>query len=211
MKVDHINPKGQPSYQVENFFDLMFTANNPDAIHIRNENERRPIVIMHPTVKPMSKEARDGLQAWFDNGGKEALLHYLMNVDVSGFDPWEPSPMFTGKVEMAKAGRTPAEQFVSDLLEDAKDEKNESPLKSFTTMLTEYVGVGRDPDKRDEQALQRALRSAGSFSRRARFLKDANPFTVYPIADLEYWCDEKTTIEEWIKRYRAGSKDDLPF
>jgi hypothetical protein len=62
------------------------------------------------------------LQSWYDNGGKEALLYYLMyEVDGDAFDPYAPAPNTTGKSEMAEASRTIAEQFVEDIIKDAEE------------------------------------------------------------------------------------------
>jgi hypothetical protein len=199
MEVDHINPKGQPAYQVDNFLDYFLTANIHDAIYIRNERERRPFVVMHDPITPMAKIERDELQAWYDNGGKEALLHHLMHeVDGRAFDPYEPAPLTAGKTEMAEAGRNPAEQFVADLIADAIEDKSMCPLQDFSRILKEYAGA-RTPDKRDEAALSHALRASGSISRRRRF--DTTRTTLYPIRDMAEW--KRAPDVDWIKRYRA--------
>ena len=141
MEVDHINPKGLPSYEVENFYDMIFTANNHDAIYIRNERERRPFIIMHEPVTPMSKTERDELQAWHDNGGKEAMLYYLMyEVDGSAFDPYSPAPVTSGKTKMAEACQNPAEVFVKAMMADCAEDEETCPLKDFTAMLKNYAG-----------------------------------------------------------------------
>jgi putative DNA primase/helicase len=201
MEVDHINPKGQPSYQIENYFDLLFTANNHDAIYVRNERERRPFIVMHENVVKMSKEERNELQNWYDNGGKEALLHYLMHeVDCSDFDPYEDAPLTVGKREMAEAGRTTAEQFVADLLQDASEDEAAGrlrcQLKSFTDVLREYCGE-RPPDKRDEASLSKALRAAGPKSRRMQI--NGTRHRLYPVANLKDWAQKKEA--EWVKEY----------
>jgi hypothetical protein len=199
MECDHINPKAQPSYQVENFYDLFFTANNPDAIYIRNDRERRPFVVMHDPVAPMTKNERDELQSWYDNGGKEALLHHLMfEADGGAFDPYEPAPLTAGKTEMAEAGRNPAEQFVADLIADATLDAAACPLQDFKIILKEYAGE-RTPDKRDEAALSHALRAAGALSKRCRF--DTKQTTLYPIRDMAEW--KRTPRSDWVTRYRA--------
>jgi hypothetical protein len=198
MEVDHINPKGQPSYQVENFYDLLFTANHHDAIYIRNERERRPFIIMHEPVTPMSKTERDELQAWYDNGGKEAMLYYLMyEVDGSDFDPYSPAPITSGKTQMAVASRNAAEQFVAELESDAGEDETACPLKDFAVILKDYAGA-RTPDKRDESALARALRAAGAVSRRFRF--QADRITLYPIRDFAEW--NNAADRDWIDQYR---------
>jgi len=77
---------------------------------------------MDDPVTPLSKSDRDELQFWYDNGGKEALLYHLgFEVEAGAFDPYAPAPLTAGKTEMAKASRTPAEQFVADLQADASE------------------------------------------------------------------------------------------
>jgi hypothetical protein len=206
MEVDHINPKGRSPYNIENFFDLLFTANNHDAIYVRNERERRPFIVMHDPVSKMSKDERNELQNWYDTGGKEALLHYLMHeVDCSGFDPYEDAPSTTGKREMAEAGRTTAEQFVADLLQDAREDQQTGsppcPLKSFADLLKDYCGE-RLPDKRDEASLAKALRAAGSKSR--RMMIDGARYSLYPVVDLPGWAQKSEA--EWVTEYTPEAK-----
>ena len=91
---------------------------------------------MHDPVTPMAKSERDELQFWYDNGGKEALFHYLMHeVDGAAFDPYAPAPLTSGKTEMAIASRNPAEEFVADLRADAIEDAASCPLKDFTSLL----------------------------------------------------------------------------
>jgi hypothetical protein len=72
------------------------------------------------------------------------------------------------------------------------------PLQDFSRILKEYAGE-RTPDKRDEAALSRALRAAGSLSKRFRF--DTARTTLYPIRDMAEW--KRAPRSDWIKRYRA--------
>src|SRR3984893_16109226 len=50
-----------------------------DAIYIRTAKERRPFIIEHPDTLVYSKANAHELQHWYDHGGKEAMLYYLMH------------------------------------------------------------------------------------------------------------------------------------
>jgi hypothetical protein len=53
-----------------------------------------------------------------DNGGAEAVYSYLLDVDLSGFDPAGWAPMTEEKEVVVASGRQVVEQWVADLWQD---------------------------------------------------------------------------------------------
>jgi len=158
-----------------------------DAIYIRTAKERRPFIIEHPNTPVYSKANAHELQHWYDHGGKEAMLYYLMHeVDGNAFDPYEAAPETSGKEAMAEASRSPAEQFVHDLLGDASAG---DPPQPFNLLLQSFIGdtgpYQKPIDKRMEQSLSRALGRARLPHKRVRI--EGEKKTVYAVADLDMW------------------------
>jgi hypothetical protein len=66
------------------------------------------------------------------------MLYYLMHeVDGNAFDPYEAAPETSGKEALAEASRSPAEQFVYDLLDDASAG---DPPQPFNMLLQSFIG-----------------------------------------------------------------------
>jgi phage/plasmid-associated DNA primase len=80
-----IEEKGVNAYTIKNNIHMIFSTNNDWAVPA-GAQERRFFVIdvgdKHMQDRPYFKKIQDQL----DNGGREALLHYLMNYDLSSID-----------------------------------------------------------------------------------------------------------------------------
>jgi phage/plasmid-associated DNA primase len=83
-----VNKKRIPKYRVLNRTHLIMASNNEWAVPI-DLDDRRFVVLE-------VSEARKGDRAYFqdlaqeiNNGGTEALIHYLLHLDISDFDPRE--------------------------------------------------------------------------------------------------------------------------
>ncbi|SFK10111.1 primase-helicase family protein [Methylocapsa palsarum] len=214
MEVQQINPKGKPAFSTENYLDLYFTANDHNALYIRNDKERRPFIVQHD-VEPMSMAEAQALQNWYDRGGKEAMLfHFLHEVDGDAFAIHAPAPLTSGKTLMAEASRSPAEAFVDELIVDdaeaARQGEDAAPLRDFRELLVEFLGVGERGDKRAEQALVRALTRAGAPRRRIRAWieregkrESAGRKTLYAVGEMNVWRGKGP--EEWANKYLEQS------
>ncbi|SFK03250.1 DUF5906 domain-containing protein [Methylocapsa palsarum] len=208
MEVQHINPKGKPSYSTENYLDLYFTANDFDALYIRNDKERRPF-ITHHSVEPMPMQEAAALQKWYNAGGKEAMLFYFLHeVDGRTFNIYAPAPSTSGKTLMAEASRSPAETFVAELLADAAEDAAEGKgvaLRDFSALLTAYAGMGAAIDKRAEKYLAMALTKAGVPRRRVRVARSGGAQkSLYAVLEPTKWVLARN--EEWVSEFDASAK-----
>ena len=197
MEVQQINPKGKPSYETENFLDLYFTANECDAMYVRTEKERRPFIVKHDGVMPMSAPDAKALQHWYDHGGQAAMLHYfLYEVDGAAFDTHAAAPVTEGKRTMAQVCQSPAEKFVDELLTDAAEDAAADgvPLREFKTLLSDFIG--ESSNKRDERLLSMALEKAEIPHRRPRV--GANR-TLYAVTNRGEW--KAASNPAWSAQY----------
>ena len=160
MECDHINPKFQPSYAVENFYDLFFTANDPDAIYfatIASAGPSSSCTTRSPQCRrPSATSFRLGMMLV---ARKRSCTTSCLRPMGGAFDPYAPAPATVGKTEMAEAGRNPAEQFVADLIADAIEDTAACPLQDFTS---HPQGVRRRPDAEQRRRSRPRAGLAGS-------------------------------------------------
>jgi hypothetical protein len=116
-----VNKKGQPEYDVDNHLNLAITSNYWDCIKLDADDRRACVIRWGPGAVD-----RRGDQAywqryvrWAESGwGPAALYHYLLNLDISWFDPSAWAPHTVWKQEVKAATMSPMEQWALDLLED---------------------------------------------------------------------------------------------
>lgn len=104
-----IEGKGQDPITVKNHVHVLVSSNNDWVVPCGPE-ERRFLV-----VEVSDKRAQDGeyfgaIQKQMDNGGREALLHYLMNYDLKGVD-LRSFPKTEALFEMKMLGASPVHKF----------------------------------------------------------------------------------------------------
>lgn len=80
-----IEAKGRDSYRARNRLKLMI-ASNSDWVIPAGTDERRYLVIDVSGARVGDFDYFNRLQAWADNGGRAALLHYLLYMDLSSFN-----------------------------------------------------------------------------------------------------------------------------
>lgn len=85
-KVLTLEKKGVDAQTVPNFSRLMF-ASNSERVLRAGIRERRYLVLTPSDEKAQEKEYFDRLHNWINNGGASHLMHYLLHVDLTDFDP----------------------------------------------------------------------------------------------------------------------------
>lgn len=80
-----IEAKGVDAITAPNMMSIMMATNNEHAVP-SSSDERRWFVLRVSNVKQGDFEYWDKLNERINNGGAEALLHYLRNVDLTGFN-----------------------------------------------------------------------------------------------------------------------------
>lgn len=76
-----IERKGVDSYMTPNFTRLLFTSNEEWVVPA-TADERRWAVFDISSARKQDYEYFEGLQNWYDRGGKRAVLHYLKTFDL---------------------------------------------------------------------------------------------------------------------------------
>jgi phage/plasmid-associated DNA primase len=87
-----IESKNLPIVQFPFGINLYIATNNDDAIHLDEADARYWILEVSPHRKGDTQYFTE-LYAEINNGGREAFLHYLLNLDVSDFVPKRDIPL----------------------------------------------------------------------------------------------------------------------
>jgi len=110
-----INEKHQPVVELENLANFIFLSNHPTAVFVGDDDRR--YFVWEVEAEPMIAEEVTAFTSWRDGGGLPALLHHLLLLDISSFNPKARAPSTTAKRQMVNANRSDfevwAEQVVS--------------------------------------------------------------------------------------------------
>ena len=111
---NRINEKYQPAREVPNLMNFVFLSNHHDAIFV-NDGDRR-FFVWEILSGQLSEALTKKFIAWRDTGGLSALLYFLLNRDISNFNPKAPAPMTDAKKQMVNDNRSDFENWVVDLM-----------------------------------------------------------------------------------------------
>lgn len=99
-----VNEKYIPEYELPNVCNLMFNSNRPGAVFIE-DSDRRFFIWEVQSMAPLS--FFEMLDKWKDEPDHIAAVHhFLLNVDLTGFNPNAAAPMTTAKQDMIETGRS---------------------------------------------------------------------------------------------------------
>ena len=126
-----INMKNLPTYVVPDCINYYFTSNHPDAFFIDDQDRR---LFIHRTVPNVRREPEfyQSYMAWLQDGGREALFQYFLDLDTSNFSPTAPAPSTVSKLELVDHARSDLSSWVAYFMANMEIE---------LARLAEYLGV----------------------------------------------------------------------
>lgn len=109
-----LNPKYVPSYTVPDCINYYFTSNHPDAFFLEDTDRR--YFIHEVAGLPREREFYKRCERWYlSDEGAAALFHYLLHLDVSGFDPRGPAMETVAKAAMTETSLSDLGMWVRKL------------------------------------------------------------------------------------------------
>jgi hypothetical protein len=108
----HMNEKYRKARQIDSYVMINLTSNNR-AVGSFSVDDRRFIVVDCPPKQPI--EFYDRIKAWKRAGGPKALCHYLLNLDLAGWEPPSQAPMTAEKYMAYIEGLTPIQRLAEDM------------------------------------------------------------------------------------------------
>lgn len=118
-----VNQKFLPVYRVPDCINYIFTSNHPDGMFLE-DRDRRGFIHRLPDEK-LSEDFWKTADRWLnknprqhDGPGPAHLMHHLMRIDLTDFNPSAPAPMTAAKQEMILNGKSSLGMWVVHLKED---------------------------------------------------------------------------------------------
>jgi Family of unknown function (DUF5906) len=112
-----INVKYVPQYSALNVCGVVLTSNHLDALYVSHDDRRHFVCVSTCTKEDFSQSYWTEIYQWFDNGGNEAVAHYLANRDLSAFNAKAPPPKTAGWHMVVDAGLAPESSDLADVIE----------------------------------------------------------------------------------------------
>jgi hypothetical protein len=81
------------------------------------DDRRHFVCISDRTKEEFPAGYFDGFHGWLENGGNEAIAHYLANMDLSAFKAKAPPPKTAGWHKIVVAGIAPESGDLADIIE----------------------------------------------------------------------------------------------
>lgn len=197
-----VNRKGDPEYKIRNVANLAITSNYYDCVKLDEDDRRAAIIRWSPVTEALDRRGMQDywrpLAKWLESdAGAAAIYAYLLDRNLTGFDPaaWAPGTIW--KEQVIDAARSPVERFAAQL--KIEPELHLPPLCEgrvlFTAKELASFHYGVEPAKGQIDSLANELRNQNFVrANRDKSIKTkygVNRFWVIQRADLpvQDWQD----------------------
>lgn len=140
---------------VRNLAHVILTTNDPLGMHIPAE-DRRLFVMTSALKDPKAHEVFapdyfEKIYAWLDGVGKEHVIKWLMERDISKFKAAAPPPMTRGKQAIIESTTQVRRNKINDVIDDYIERLYDGKLPTviFHRDLTQFVHEGDYFDDKD--------------------------------------------------------------
>jgi len=184
-----IEMKGKDVITFRNHIRLMVSSNNEWVVPAGNE-ERRFFVIDVGNARMQDRAYFGGVVDQMNNGGREALLHYLLEYDLSGIDLGSP-PRTEALRDQKEHSASPVQNWWLERLMDGYTTSDGTDWKSDIRAdalyenycdVSEKVGIKR---RVASMAFGKELKTLIPGLERDRIQKQKNRYWAYRIPDLQ--------------------------
>lgn len=159
-----INGKYTPIYEVPDCVNYLFTSQHGDSFFLEDGDRR--FFVHEVTAAPLSDEFYEEFDKWLWKGSAASnIFHYLLELDLTGFNPRAKAYKTSAKDRMIVSGRSDLASWVRELI-DTPDVvlkvgsvKIEQDLLTSKELLTLYDPLGNTGTTAN--GLARELRRAG--------------------------------------------------
>jgi hypothetical protein len=159
-----INRKGLHPYQMANRLFVLAFSNDPVPISLASQDRRWFCV--WSTAERMDSNKAKKIWDWYRTGGFACIGKWLMERDVSKFNPSAP-PMWTEfKANLVEHGMSMAESYLVEMLRNRTGEFSRGVIGSpFHALCDRLAGSAPSGVKVPQAALLHALKEAGWLDR----------------------------------------------
>lgn len=182
-----VNPKYGKQFEIPNLVAGVFFTNHFDALALERTDRR--FFVVWTEVAPRDEDYYRQLVEWLKAGGALLVAGWLLERDVSAFNPLGRAPSTEAKEDMRKAARSMLDEWIEDGIADE--------LAPFATDLVSAEEVwlaipenaaGRN-GKPTRQRLGRILRLAGTRALTRLRLDDGERATLLSVRRHDMYAD----------------------
>jgi hypothetical protein len=184
-----MNPKYVASYTIEDRINYYFTSNDPDALFMDDQDRR---FFVHEVAAGKFPDPLNYVRWMKSDAGAAALWWYLLNFDMTGFDPHAPAPDTIGKSSMIELGKSELGAWVHELKTNTEQVLARAKLRGdiFSTQQLHMLFDPNGDKKASVNALARELKRAGFVppgnGTKLR-LPDGRMVSTYAVRRIEHW------------------------
>lgn len=188
-----VNIKFVPKYELPDRCNFYLTSNHPQVVYLEDSDRR--YFIVEVLARPLAETFYMQYNHWLETGGHEGLFHYLLNYDLTGFNPQGHAPMTAAKEDLIALGRSEAEDWVHQFFVDPEAKLQGTPYQGRELMLaTELFNLWQQSEPLNRALTARKfdalLKRYGGRQRRRVLLKVAASGYVYAyiLKGFEKWA-----------------------
>ena len=136
-----VNPKNLIAYKERNHMNLVFLSNEKQPVAIEHDDRRHGVIWTPPAL---AKSYYDAVADELKNGGLAALHQYLLEVDLTGFNPHTQPPMTRSKKDLMELGLGSVERFAAEWMRlELPDHQGEGVLPLCPCLGSQLYAVYR--------------------------------------------------------------------
>lgn len=139
-----------------------------------------------------------GLHLWYRDGGSGKVVRFLLDYDLTGFNPKAPAPATGFKAEIQASSKSSLKYKIEDLIDgfDPPFEKDVVRTKDIEKAF-QY--------KWSSMAIAGVLREMGCLQRECKDSADKGggrgTYSLYAVRDQAHWS--KREMKDWVFAYKA--------
>ncbi len=207
---------GRGFYETPNLIQAIFMSNYRDALHI-SAGDRRYFTIW-TDKQPQEHEYYTDLAVWQNAGGNGFVVRWLLNRDISQFDPKQHAQGTTFKDTLLETSKSPLKHLLQDMIEAQDFPFNVDVVRSIDIAKTLR-------DKYSSKVIGTVLSEIGCYQKRCKKStgdrKNVSLYAVRNIGEkvdidvpigmvgavvLDWRNDEKFKDKEWLEEYVKGNE-----
>lgn len=208
---------GRGFYETPNLIQAIFMSNYRDALHISAGDGR--YFAIWTDKEPLEPEHYTKLANWQDAGGNGLVVRYLLNRDISQFNPKQPAPRSNFKDKLLETSKSPLKHLLQDMIEAEDLPFNVDVVRSIDIAKTLH-------DKYSSKVIGTVLSEIGCHQKRCKkSTGDRKSVSLYAVRNigekgeagvpvamvgdvvLDWRNDKHFTDQVWLNEYIKGNEN----
>ena len=187
-EITNIREMFKPTYSQPNRFNIIMFTNHDDALLIDNKDRR--YCFLRTDAKLTNIEYYESLWEWTRKTSSiQALLAYMLQRDLSKFNPKAKAPMTEAKKDLIKISRSSLEEWIATGIEDESFPFNSDLIAVRHLRSRKICPPGLD--KYSDHKFADALRKCGAVQYPTRIiLADKSKATLWILRRPDMWKNE---------------------